>query len=91
MLLPAISSPSGVLATPPVCTTSLMLQIPLLHAEKLCELPCTLQPLEPAGGGIQPIPFSVGLLSDGKWEMGGSERSQKFKDPFFSPMVCIPT
>lgn len=34
MLLPAISSPSGVLATPPVCTTSLMLQIPLLHAER---------------------------------------------------------
>lgn len=71
MLLPAISSPSGVLATPPVCTTSLMLQIPLLHAEKLCELPAPCSPWSQLEEGYSPSHFSVGLLSDGKW--GGRE------------------
>lgn len=68
MLLPAISSPSGVLATPPVSTTSLMLQIPLLHAEKLRELPAPCSPWSQLEEAYSPSYFSVGLLSDGKWD-----------------------
>lgn len=76
MLLPAISSPSGVLATPPACTTSLMLQIPPLHAEKLCDLPAPCSPGSQLEEGYSPSHFSVGLLSDGKrWDLKGAKHS----------------
>ena len=76
MLLPAISSPSDVLATPPVCTMSLMLQIPLLRAEKLCDLPAPCSPGSQLEEGYSPSHFSMALLSDGKQgTLKGAKRS----------------
>lgn len=87
MLLPAISSPSGVLATPPLCTMSLMLQIPLcmLRNSAIC---LHLAALQPAGTGINLIPFYWGTLQIGN---RGLWKDQDVQGPFFPPTFYIST
>jgi len=53
-----------------------MLQIPLLHAEKLCYLPEPCSPGSQLEEGYSPSYFSIGLPSDGKWgALQGAKRS----------------
>lgn len=75
MLLPAISSPSGVLATPPVCTMRLMLQIIPLHTEKFCDLPAPCSLGSQLEEGRSPSYFGGGFLSDRK--RGGAPKGVK--------------